>query len=406
MRCWMSRVTCLSLIFPCALSVLAAETTLVDILREKGVLTAEEAGRVEPAASAPVYPQINVGGRIMVDLAGYDSDDADFSNGTELRRARAFIKGRLTPEWFYKLQYDFNGEGADGFQDVYFGYDGWCENVSLRVGQMIEAGSLEDTMSSKYITFMERALPVLAFSPATRRIGVRADTHGAAWHAAAGIFGDTATDDESEDDGVGASARASCALFNEPGRVLHVGASGQYRGPRGETVRFRARPEAHVDDTRLVDTGIMSNVTAYATAGLEAAWVKGALSVQGEYIGVSVDRDNADSVWLDGFYVYASWMLTGESRPYDVTSGEFGRLKPAKPIGEGGIGAWELALRYSELDLDDEVRGGTERNITAGVNWYVNKYTRFMVNYGRADAETDAGDVAVDIAQMRAQIDF
>jgi phosphate-selective porin OprO/OprP len=384
----------------------AEPSALLDVLREKGVLSAEEVDRIASVKPDASYPEVKIGGRIMVDVAGYDSDEADFSNGTEFRRARIYLKGRAAPDWFYKLQYEFNGEGAEGFQDAYLGYDGWDGNAALRIGQMIEAGSLEDTSSSKYMTFMERGLPVLAFSPATRRIGVRADTHGEWWHAAGGVFGGNAADDEAEDDTVGGSVRMTCAPWRETGHVVHLGASGQYRVPRDDTLRFRSRPESHVDDTRLVDTGSMSNLNAYVTAGLEAALVHGPLSLQGEYIGVEVDRDDGESLFLDGFYVYASWLITGESRPYDATSGEFARLKPTQSVGEGGIGAWEVAVRYSELDLNDEIRGGRERNVTAGLNWYVNKRVRFMFNYVHAESEKESGDVDVDIAQLRAQIDF
>ncbi|MBL7114257.1 MAG: porin [Kiritimatiellae bacterium] len=399
LSCWIA-------VLGCVVGAEPEQSVLLDVLREKGVLSNAEVERIVSVQPEAKYPQFKMGGRIMMDVAGYDSDDADFSSGTEFRRARFFLKGRAAPDWFYKLQYELNGEGAEGFQDAYFGYDGWDGNATLRMGQMIEAGSLEDTSSSKYITFMERALPVLAFSPATRRIGVRVDSHGEWWHAAGGVFGGVAADDETEDDTLGGSVRMTCAPWRATGRVVHLGASGQYRVPREDTMRFRARPESHVDDTRLVDTGSMTNVNHYVTAGLEAALVHGPLSFQGEYIGVNVDRDDGDSLFLDGFYLYASWLITGESRSYDATLGEFVRLKPAKPFGDAGLGAWEVAVRYSELDLDDEVRGGRERNVTAGINWYVNKRIRFMLNLIRAESEKDTGDVDVDIAQLRAQIDF
>jgi phosphate-selective porin OprO/OprP len=70
----------------------------------------------------------------------------------------------------------------------------------------------------------------------------------------------------------------------------------------------------------------------------------------------------------------------------------------------GGPGAWELALRYSDTDLNDNVanpanvitaasgtartydfyntvRGGDQRIFTAGINWFPNNAIRLAVNY-------------------------
>ena len=116
---------------------------------------------------------------------------------------------------------------------------------------------------------------------------------------------------------------------------------------------------------------------------------------------------------FDGSYIYASYFLTGESRAYSAKKGKFGRVKPKSKKH----GAWELALRYSTLDLDDgSIQGGEEDNITIGVNWYATKYVRFMANYVMTDSDptsyrhNDGSGNRVDdelnVFQLRAQIDF
>jgi len=312
----------------------------------------------------------------------------------------------VAPDWFYKLQIDFTDSGADGIRDAFIGYGGLDDSTDLRIGQFTEPASLEDTMSSKYITFMERGLPILAFVPAARRIGVGVRRRGPGWSTAAGVFGENVASDETDDDGVGAAARFTLNPVRGDGRLVHLGASVGCRDPRGGTERFRARPEAHVDDTRFVDTGVMTNVDSRVLYGAEVACMAGPFSLQGEYLAVQLDREDACTAGFDGYYISTSLFLTGESRAYDPGGGEFVRTKPLKPFGDGGIGAWEIAARFSSLDLDDEVRGGTQENVTLGLNWYANAHTRFMLNVVHASAEHDEGDIDADIVQFRGQLDF
>jgi len=130
----------------------------------------------------------------------------------------------------------------------------------------------------------------------------------------------------------------------------------------------------------------------------------GPFSLQGEYIHSAVDSEQAGDPDFSGFYAYASYFLTGEHRPYKNTAGKFSRVKPKKNFGAGGPGAWELAARYSHLDLNDEdIEGGELDDITVGLNWYLNPNTRIMWNYVHTDLD-GVGDA--DAFQMRAQVDF
>jgi phosphate-selective porin OprO/OprP len=119
-----------------------------------------------------------------------------------------------------------------------------------------------------------------------------------------------------------------------------------------------------------------------------------------------VDRNGESDPDFYGWYGYASWFLTGESRPYK--NGVFSRVKPKSVVGKGGHGAWELAARVSKIDLTDSgVDGGDETDVTLGVNWYATPSIRFMLNYVNViEQEKENKSDEPSLVEMRAQIDF
>ena len=104
---------------------------------------------------------------------------------------------------------------------------------------------------------------------------------------------------------------------------------------------------------------------------------------------------------FDGYYAFVSWFLTGESRPYKGAT--FGRVTPKNKRG-----AWEIAARYQAIDLTDgNITGGEQETITLGVNFYVNKYLRFMFNYSSVEVTGGVnGDEEPSAFMLRAAIDF
>jgi phosphate-selective porin OprO/OprP len=178
-------------------------------------------------------------------------------------------------------------------------------------------------------------------------------------------------------------------------------------------VQYRARPESRLTDDRLVDTGEFA-VKGVDLINAEAAVVLGPLSFQGEYYHTFTDAGVEGDPNFWGFYLYGSYFLTGENRHYNISNGSFSLLKPINPFypRKGGSGAWELGLRLSHVDLNSgPIKGGRETNITAGLNWYLNRKTRFMFNYIRArvkDREVPPAfeDGDADIFQARFQIIF
>jgi len=129
----------------------------------------------------------------------------------------------------------------------------------------------------------------------------------------------------------------------------------------------------------------------------------GPLSIQGEYVITSVNAH--ETINLTSYYGQISYFITGENRKYKNSLAGFDRVSPSKNMGDGGLGALELAARYSSMDLS-EGNGGILHDITLGLNWHLNPCTRIMFNYVMGVADVNSEDINENTLQMRMQIDF
>jgi len=356
--------------------------------------------------------QVQIGGRIHNDWAFMEGDDAisarvgDMEDGTEFRRARLSLGGLMYEKVEFKIQLDFaTGEAA--FRDVYLGLQQLPGVGNIRLGQYKEPFGLEELSSANYITFVERSL-ANAFVP-SRHTGFmlhnRELKERVSW--AVGVFKDTnefgaAVGDE--DYAVTGRFTALPWFENEGTRLLHLGFAFSRRN-LDSTVQFAERPETHLAP-RFVDTGEFP-AEALNLIGTEAAVIYGPASVQGEYIiADTYQGPGLPEPSFKGFYLQGSFFLTGESRGYRQSEAAFYRVHPRKSFlsKAGGAGAWEVALRFSKIDLTNEgIAGGELRDWTAGLNWYLNPNSRIMWNYVRADLQNTG---TANVFQMRFQVDF
>ena len=103
-----------------------------------------------------------------------------------------------------------------------------------------------------------------------------------------------------------------------------------------------------------------------------------------------IKKGTADSrIRHNAWQTAASIVLTGEKNSY--ADG----VTPARPFDpkRGRWGAWELAARYSELDIDDDVFAlALASNVTSvsraqawavGINWYLTRHVKYVLNYER-----------------------
>jgi phosphate-selective porin OprO/OprP len=397
--------------------------------------------------------KLQIGGRLYLD--GFWADEGsdtrahaipatgksvgDQLDGVEARTLRLSFAGTLYGNTDYKVELDFAGtekavqksvdEAGDAtksatsfgsstvaFKDVYLGFKDILPIGYLKVGHFKEPFSLEELTSSRYVTFMERSLPTGAFSP-SRNVGVQLSSAelGDRMTWAVGMFRDTDNRGYGQSEGGGWNATARLTglpWYEEDGRrLLHVGAAASLRNPDA-SVQYKSRPEMHLAATYL-DTGSILTDDVMLLGG-EAALVLGPFSLQAECMRAMVDPDTGSDLNFQGAYVQASYFLTGEDRAYKKSSGAFDRVKPksnfgTRPDGTKGWGAWELAARYSYLDLNDgAIKGGELDDVTVGLNWHLNPNVRIMANYVRAmlddNGSSTGGDS--DLFGIRFQVDF
>ena len=327
---------------------------------------------------------LRVGGRIYIDFVKYFEDKNDLGDdGPGVRNFMIELNGRFNKNWLYRLSWGgfasggkINGSGAF-LDDAYVSYNGF-EKIALILGQHSEPFGLEELSSSLTTTFMERGLPNALVTGTN--VGASFSTYRSWWGLTTGIFAEDLNNAQDlSDQGYGLTGRIHFNPGHREDRVFHLGSSISARDISDtDSFFFRRRPESGLTDVRYVDTGDIFNPEHVYRYNLEAAVTAGPFSVQGEYIGSRMTRNGGfGDLDFYGWYGFVSWFPTGGSRNYFPNEGIFG-----DPDVKSKYGELELAVRYSMLDLNDGlVRGGTEKNISFGVNWYFSRHMRLMANY-------------------------
>ncbi len=429
----------------------ALQAQLDAVKKQAGISTPAWKGM--PEFSGPSGYKFKLSGELQYDIGQVNNPRNTLGTpnlGFNGRSRRLLIgaSGSLPGDFSYNFQFNF-AEGIIDYEDVIFEYAPHTTPLTFTLGYFYPFSSMENMMSNRFTSFVERA----QLNEATnngRRLGVAMTyvNHANDFRIQAGLFNQgingntpftysgtsTFTPTTNAAGAVTGGTVATTVATNNNGlfdrtgyegavRVVyspvimggqaHLGANFQYRefATDARGFQYRARPFTQTTDQRFVTTG---NIAAKDDQiyGLEAMYIHGPLHVAGEgqYIhmdgyrpGERVDAPQAivGTAYPGNYhfwtgYAEAGYWLTGETRGYK--NGKVDRTKILHPVNEGGMGGVQVVGRVDYINLTTPVgntaansgglvNGGRQIGYLGAINYWPIDYVRFTAEYAHADVK-------------------
>jgi phosphate-selective porin OprO/OprP len=380
---------------------------------------------------------MKIRGYVQVDARFYPDDAARTAANDSflLRRVRPIIEGTVFEKFDYRLMLDFGSNVSlssanDPFvQDAYLTAR-FLPEFQLQAGKFKEPVSLERLQSGANLLFVERSYTA-QIAP-NRDVGfqIQGDLFDARLNYSLGAFNGVANggsgDFETFDDEKDIVARVFATPFKDSNvdaiRGLGFGVAGTYGNQEGALRGFVSAGQQTMFSYNPANIG--TNIVSVFADGdhwrvaPQAYYYFGPFGIFGEYIVSNQDvRKNNPAEFATfrntAWSVSASYFVTGEENSFKAVT-----PKRAFKPSEGGWGAFELAARVQQIDIDDDIfplyanpNTSTSGATTwgAGLNWHLNKNVKFNFNYENTDFDSGTSPslvVGEQVFLTRAQISF
>jgi phosphate-selective porin OprO/OprP len=346
-----------------------------------------------------------LGGLFQEDYRYYEYEDGDPNNNKfDIRRARLQLKGNILQYFGYKFLYEFEGAGSRNLLDAYVDIH-TLPYASLRLGQFKEPFGLEQNTADQNLWFSERSIGY--FLTPRRDVGamVHASILEDRLNYGFGIFNGDGLDDSTggDTDSPQFTGRLTLTPFRKQniplGENLHFGGSLSYARVDRSNVDVELKTGGLTTFLNISPNSkfsIVQDADSLLRYGLEFAWSYGSFAVMSEYVlnkyNDVVTSNNQFDFDLEDYYVALLWMITGEEIQF--REGVLQPIKPNRSFWESGWGAFGVALRYDNFQADDIIYdtlvepGVSVRkaeSFTGALNWYLNPYARFILNFIRTN---------------------
>jgi len=382
-----------------------AEETAATKAKESATVTAGASGFA--LTSADKSFDLKLRGLIQADARFFSGDDAKPQSDTfTLRRVRPTLDGTVGKNGEFRVTPEFAGS-ATSLLDAYGGYK-FSPELRLRIGKFKSPFGLERLQSGSDLRFIERAHPT-SLAP-NRDIGalIFGDLAGETVSYAAGVFngvadGGSSVSDTSDDKdftgrlfltpfkntdsdalrGLGFGIAGS--IGKEEGSVTSSGLT-TIRSP-GQSTVFSYRSSTNEADNVIADGDRVRWSPQFT-------YYTGSFGIIGEFVTSEQEVSRGEesvSLVNDAWQIAASYVLTGEEN-------SFRGITPKTPfdLEAGTWGAWELAARVSELNIDsDSFKTYADpaksvesiQSLALGVNWYLNRNLKTSLTYEQSAFE-------------------
>ena len=379
--------------------------------------------------SADGANSIQLTGRIHMDYRNYGAtvdsgSENPLQDKFEVRRARLGVKGQFQKDWKYEIvgNYGMSNNGmSSSSTEIDVAYIDYVANpaASVRLGKFKMPFSLEQLTSSNNIDFMERSLigqndTELIPGKETGLMLFGSPVSGATYAVALSTGRANKDAQNDKPDFIARGTINANKLFAASDSIVtHLGlaySTGEIKSMSPASGRTETRDSSEFFRAATALSGTVKR----QRMGVEAAVAYDALKVQGEYFDFKYEgEDRTDKI--KGYYAQIVYNLTGEKHNYSNSSGTFGWNQPFS-LDKGGLGAWQVGLRFSNFDAGDVAVASGKTNkadsTSVGLTWFMNDYTRFMLNYittdfdGQAVGAADKRITKDRAIMLRAQLAF